>query len=998
MQDIKQISPLTKLLLLTALFAFATALNSGGGDLHYEAHSLTHISDKTGNNPFFPSLDAPPFPQRVAIFDTNIVPACTRPSYSIIAASNDCRSENNRNAPWEVANKIIITPTYSETIAHMQSYITNQMANEKVMGLAIGLIDGDDTVWLEGFGYADYEAQEPVREDTVFHIGSVSKVFTTTILLKLMEEGLLDLNLPVTNYISDFSTKPRFQSPTPITVKMLLNHESGLPGDLLYSAFSIAPLPPAYDWLLNYLKNDYPTFPPMLLSVYCNTGFVLSEGVVRALTGEAFTDYAKEVLFYPLQMDHSSYLNDLDVISENLAHPYFQFYRLPDEELSIYATGSMYSSIPDLLRFLRMMNAGGELDGEQFLSTNSIALMTKDESSKCPLNLNSDGACGLGWDVVRYCEFDYVGPVWIKSGGTMGYTAYIATLPTRRLAVAVAANTPNVVLLQTAFETLRYALLEKTGEHWPTNAFEPSYSPAVSKPQAELNAIAGLYITKERIDEIVASEGSIAWRYDIAGNNAFNISNMVPRSNGWFSAADLQTVEISFTNAQNYTALLLRQPIGAYQWRTLMAHRYEPAPIPIEWKNRYTKLYLMDNMHPLDYFCQLIDNYAMTFSQKLNMLYVNSTIHSGFLEASNANLAFTLGLDNRGSSSVQIFNSNGVEKIMCGGFTYIDAQSLPTLATGFFNSISSALHLVTDNFWVKLPTKAGLEYRMIVESSAPLQARLCNNQGKVTYIITDTSTGAITFKPYTNTTYYTSVYGNGYNTPPFKIRITVLNHGGHDIDGDGKADPAAILKDGTWVSCLSTLNYMPCQFKLFSDGTPLLADIDGDGMADPVIVENNGTWKAMISGLNYATFSIPLNKQGTPLLADFDGDGMADPTIVEGENWYIYASSAGYQLAGPYNFELGDGIPIAADFDGDGKADPAMVAGTFWIGRLSSEGYVKMVFCFEKEGYPIPGDYDGDGKADPAIFNNGLHVWLSGSNYQRLYVALIAPEIVSPIP
>ncbi len=943
------------------------------GHKHYRARTLTKTPDSRGNliieltdgagGAPLVSSEQPPFPDPNDILETNIFYDHTHFGYTIVSVSNNaftCRwrylTSTNEDAEWATTDEFTINPDYTQTKDHMTSYITNQMTNEQVMGLAIGFIDGTNVVWMQGFGYADYEAQKPVVSNTVFHIGSVSKVFTTTAILKLMEEGKVDIDAPVTNYISDFSIKPRFQTSSPITVKMLLNHKSGLPGDFFYAPFSTQPLPPAYYWLIDYLKNDYPSFQPDQISVYCNSGFVLAEGIAPAVSGKSFVDYAQEAVFSPLNMNSSSYVKDLPNISNNLAYPYLQFKRMPEEYISVYGTGSMYSSIPDLLRFMMMLNQNGWLDGKQFMETNTIDIMTKDESTNNPLiSINSIRLSGMGWDFVRYYELDYAGPVWIKSGGTMAYTAYIATLPTRQLAAAVICSTPSVGLMQTVVEILKYALWEKTGEHWPTNTLEPPYSPIISKSQEELNSLTGYYISRGKLHEIIANANSLTWRSDITGNEPSVISDMLPRSNGWFSSTSSPTVEITFTNVDNYTLLISRRVNGAYQLTSLVGYHYVPKAIPAEWQSRCQKLYLSDNMHPLDYTRQLLENYAMTFSQKSNVLYVVSPIHYGFLEASNANLALTLGLDNRGPSSVYVVQTNGVEKMICSGYTFIDTQNIPTLRAGFFNSISTSLQSTAENFWVKLITKNGLEYKFRAKSSSSIQAILCNASGDLIKTTTNANEEPIDFQADGNAFYYGAISGDGYNTPTFKICLNVINHGGHDVDGDGMADPAIITQDGFWLIHPSSHYYAPYKFKLFSD-------------------------------------------IGTPLLADADGDGMADPIFVSGENWYVYMSSYDYQLRGPFNLALGAGIPVAADFDGDGKADPATVDGTLWKVRLSSEGYTYRSFYFDIEGQPAPGDFDGDGKADPAVFNGSWTAWLSGSNYQKVGPVLHTDEIALPIP
>ncbi|MCA1808008.1 MAG: beta-lactamase family protein [Lentisphaerae bacterium] len=299
---------------------------------------------------------------------------------------------------------------YSNTIAQATAYITNFMAVQNVAGLSIALAESNNIVWAQGFGYADREAGIPVSTGTVFRIGSVSKVFTTTAVLKLVEDAGVELDAPVTDYIPEFATLPRFTNDPPITVRMLLDHQSGLPGDIFHNMFTTEPMPGVLDWMIAYLRRDYPAYPPLFVSVYCNSGFVLAEGIVRAAAGMPFTDYAQTGVFGPLGMLHSSFLNDRPEINDHLAHPYRNGERVPDEYIGGYGTGGMLSSMPDLIRYLRMVNYDGMLEGVRYLQTNSLAEMTADTSTNCPLNVTTSWLSGLGWDFVRRHELDYAGP------------------------------------------------------------------------------------------------------------------------------------------------------------------------------------------------------------------------------------------------------------------------------------------------------------------------------------------------------------------------------------------------------------------------------------------------------------------------------------------------------------------------------------------------------------------------------------------------------------
>ncbi len=872
-------------------------------------------------------------------------------------------------------------PRYTNTAARMTAYITNQMAAENIVGLGIALLESNTTVWARGFGWADRELGMPVNIGTVFHIGSVSKVFGTTAVLKLWEGGLVDLDAPVTNYIPDFATLPRFPGAPPITVRMLLSHQSGLPGDILRNMFTVEPFPPFLGWLTQYLQTDYPAYPPELVSVYCNSGFTLAEGVVRAASGLDFPAYARAAVFDPLGMQASSYLFDRPSISNALARAYINGERMPDEYISGYATGSMYASLPDLIRYLRMVNGGGMLDGIRYLSTNALAEMTADNSKNCPLNLSSVDLCGLGWDWVHWYELDYAGRAWIKSGGTFAYTAYIIALPDQQLGVAVVVNSSAHNLMQTAVETLRWAVLDKTGGalHWPTNTYVPPYSPITNIPQPEIDALAGIYITGDSLDEVAAGPGALSWTADMDQPEPQTHSNLIPRANGWFSAPESQTLEMTVTNTAGYTLLMARRATGAYHLTSPKGHRYTPSPIPEAWQRRVSRVYLIDNLHPHDYLRLLESNFGLLLEVRYNILHAASLGGNGYLHPQDDDTAFVLGISNRGPAAIQAVRSHDVERLLCAGFGFTDARQVPLLPAG--GVCEGALTGVDLWAWRRISVRTGVDYQVRIASSDGCSALICNPAADGVAWVPPNA--AANWRADTNGTAYVGIFGNGHTAGIYRVSLAIASHGGHDFDGDGKADPA-LAQGGDLTVRLSGANYTPASINLGDPGAPCWPPCRwrwqsttrrGDAGQRP------GGW---FSSQNYAMTAVALGTAaGIPLLADCDGDGKADPLLILGEVWHTALSTENYATHYSFNFGLGAGQPAAADFDGDGKADPAMVNGAVWTAALSAGGYAVNSLALEISGAPCPGDFDGDGRADPAVFNDGWHVWLSGNAYRK---------------
>ena len=108
----------------------------------------------------------------------------------------------------------------------LDAFIRREMADKQLPGLAVALVEGSRIIWRQGYGFSDPTVKTPITADTVFRVGSVSKLFTDIAVMQLVEQGKLDLDAPVTKYLSEF--KPRNSFNKPVTLRQLMSHRSGL--------------------------------------------------------------------------------------------------------------------------------------------------------------------------------------------------------------------------------------------------------------------------------------------------------------------------------------------------------------------------------------------------------------------------------------------------------------------------------------------------------------------------------------------------------------------------------------------------------------------------------------------------------------------------------------------------------------------------------------------------------------------------------------------------
>ena len=274
-----------------------------------------------------------------------------------------------------------------------------------------------------------------LTDEILYGIGSVSKIYTTVAVLQLAERHRLSLDAPVTRYLKDFTmADPRYRQ---ITVRMLLNHSSGLMGSSFTSAMLFDDTNSyATDTLLQQLSTQRLKADPGAYSVYCNDGFTLAQLVVEAVSGMDFMSYVEAYILRPAGLD-ATYGPDGSFDPSLLAKTYHGAdpRALPRECLNLAGAGGMVASAGDLATF------GGALTGTALLQPASLKAMTAPEYARglWPETDAPDAlSYGLGWDSVAWFPFSQNGiQALVKGGDTMYYHAGLVVLPEYRMAAAV---------------------------------------------------------------------------------------------------------------------------------------------------------------------------------------------------------------------------------------------------------------------------------------------------------------------------------------------------------------------------------------------------------------------------------------------------------------------------------------------------------------------------------------------------------------------------------
>ena len=303
-----------------------------------------------------------------------------------------------------------------------------------------GAVSVQYAVWQDGeitlSGHAGVYSKSENRallDTDLYGIGSVSKIYVTAAVMQLVDQGKIDLDAPVTKYLPDFKmADERYKD---ITVRMLLNHSSGLMSAAHNMILFADGDRSATEDLLETLSTQRLAADPGAYSVYCNTGFTLAELVVEAVSGKPFPEYLHEAILAPNGLENTFTPQD-EFDTSRLVKTYLgeDPRALPQDCLGTVGTGGIYASAADLASF------GGLLCSDGLLTSASLDAMAAPEYSSgiWPDDADDILSFGLGWDSVSLAPFGYNDiQALAKGGDTQYYHAGLVIIPEHNMAAAV---------------------------------------------------------------------------------------------------------------------------------------------------------------------------------------------------------------------------------------------------------------------------------------------------------------------------------------------------------------------------------------------------------------------------------------------------------------------------------------------------------------------------------------------------------------------------------
>ncbi|MGE5609158.1 MAG: serine hydrolase domain-containing protein, partial [Bacillota bacterium] len=317
-------------------------------------------------------------------------------------------------------------PTQADAV---DDFVNAELQKRHIPGLSLAVLHNGQVVKLAGYGLANIESSIPVTPQSVFQIQSITKTFTATAILMLMEEGKLSLDEPVSKYLDGTP-----ESWKPITIRHLLTHTSGIKDFINEPTVSLR-LEVTEESVFNTTTPRPLNFPPGERYAYSNTNYHLLVMIIRKLTGQWYGDFLKDRIFTPLGMSNTRIMSHSAIIPNRVSGYHWRdsAFRNGDfvaESVLAYGGGGIVSTATDMAKW------ASAFESEKLLKKATI------EQAWTPAKLNSGkaSAYGLGWATEPVDGHRGVG----HGGGHMtGFTSYLSIYPDDRLAVVVLTNSTS---------------------------------------------------------------------------------------------------------------------------------------------------------------------------------------------------------------------------------------------------------------------------------------------------------------------------------------------------------------------------------------------------------------------------------------------------------------------------------------------------------------------------------------------------------------------------
>ena len=362
------------------------------------------------------------------------------------------RPTTDQNAPLEAF------------VAQMDKRIPTLMTHYDIPGTSVALVKGGEIVWSGAYGYADIESGKKLTADTPMRVQSISKPVTAWAIMKLAEQGEINLDHGVAQYLKNWEFPESGFSTERITIRQLLSHTAGLPLDDVFTIYSPGEAMPSHGDKLT--KEAVPMLEPGAAFSYSNTGYNLLELLIEEVAGQGFAEYMQREVLLPTGMKHSTF-----VYSKALEPPVPTGYDLNGKPVPVYvypekASGGLFATAQDIAAFA-IAEMPGFSDAGRALSSRSIQALYTPESENLGVYGLVFDAYGLG----HYIETLPNGMRAVAHGGQgTGIMTHIHAVPETGDAFVILTNSQKAGRL-----SLTCSPAGRSGEAFPLSGWGGSY-------------------------------------------------------------------------------------------------------------------------------------------------------------------------------------------------------------------------------------------------------------------------------------------------------------------------------------------------------------------------------------------------------------------------------------------------------------------------------------------------------------------------------------------
>jgi CubicO group peptidase (beta-lactamase class C family) len=526
---------------------------------------------------------------------------------------------------------------FSRAVHEFEQVIQAELNRGIISGVSVALVDDQEMIYCNGFGFADKARRRPADRNTVYRAGSISKLFTALATMQLVEQGKIDLDQPVTRYVSDFQVINPFAERGRVTLRQLMCHRSGMVRESPVGSYFDDSEPTLAETVAS-LASCVLVYPPNTKTKYSNSGVTIVGSAVERVSGERFVAYQEKHLLTPMGMKSSSFLLNR-TLKPRLAKGYlpvadgrggFREIETPHFELGTIPAGNLYTTAEDLARFLSFLFAPGR-NAKPILKAETLAQMFTPQLSQ------ETNGFGLGFNVGHFRGHKTIN----HSGAVYGFSSLISGMPEEKIGVVILCNDDIAVgpVRKLGAVALSLMLEAKLGE-------KPPPLPATQKVgNAELERFAGEFESESFWAEIKASAG------DLQANISGQRMTLVPLEELKFEGNGRLAYEAPFVfdrddqgRVTGFAALNQKfrrvspgnPPEIPAQWRKFLG-QYGPRFIPLIVSVKHGHLYAMtenefDNrLWPLNQTVFKMPPGLYTDEQLVFQLGANGEVHSAVL-------------------------------------------------------------------------------------------------------------------------------------------------------------------------------------------------------------------------------------------------------------------------------------------------------------------------------------------------------------------------------